>query len=111
MSQETQEAIVDRCKAFAYALACFDSVFSYMFKPNQEVEMEVDGPELEELLPKALGAWQNLKKRNQDGHKNIPPKVHALVQHLLEQFKEYHGIGDFDEQFVERSHQSGKKDM
>ena len=52
-----------------------------------------------------------MKEKYKDDCKNIPPKIHALVQHLLGQFKEYGGIGDFDEQFVERSHQSGKDDL
>jgi hypothetical protein len=89
----------------------FDTVFALMFKPNEDVDMPRDVLELEDALAKALDAWQKLKKTNQDGHKNIPPKVHALVQHLLDQFQEYGGIGDFDEQFVECSHQSGKRDM
>ena len=107
---ETRRAISDRCDAFCYALVCFDAVFSLMFRPNQEVK-DGDAKNLEDLLKKSLGAWTNLKETNQAGCKNIPPKVHAMVQHLLDQFKEYGGIGDFDEQFVERSHQSGKDDM
>jgi hypothetical protein len=111
MKLEMKAAIVDRCNALCYTLVCFDSIFSLMFKPNEKVEMEVDLPNLRLLLRKALVGWQSLKKVNKEGYKNIPPKVHALVQHLETQFEEYGGIGDFDEQFVERSHQSGKRDM
>ena len=111
MSVATKSAITDRCHAFCHALVCFDAVFSFMFTPNERVDMEVDLPRLEEWLRKALTAWQKLKTINRDNYKNIPPKVHALVQHLVDQFKNYGGIGDFDEQFVERSHQSGKRDL
>ena len=111
MSEETKESIRNRCEAFCHALVCFDGVFSLMFKANERVEMPGDAHMLQDLLGKSLLAWQNLRNRNKDGHKNIPPKVHALVQHLLDQFIEYGGIGDYDEQFVERSHQTGKDDL
>jgi hypothetical protein len=111
MLPETKISISSRCKCLCFALVCFDGVFSLMFTKNENVNVPVDSPKLAVLLEKALAAWQNLKKTNANGFKNIPPKVHALVQHLLGQFNEYHGIGDYDEQFVERSHQSGKKYM
>lgn len=111
LSAATKDAVSDRCSAFCHALVCFDSVFSLMFKANEKVNMEVDLPSLKVLVDKALCAWQALKNTNRDGFKNIPPKVHALVQHLADQFEAYGGVGDYDEQFVERSHQTGKKDM
>ena len=111
MLESCKIAISDCCDAFHFALVCFDSVFSLMFKANEEVVMEVDLPELQKLVDLAVVAWQELKKTNMDGFKNIPPKLHGLVQHLTTQFEKYGGIGDFDEQFVERSHQSGKDDM
>ena len=110
-SEVTKMGISDRCQAFCFALVCFNDVFSLMFTANEKVNMAVDHPKLQGLLEKGLMAWQNLKEDNKEGYKNIPPKLHALVQHLLGQFKEYGGIGDYDEQFVERSHQCGKKDM
>ena len=111
LSLETKESIVDRCTGLCYTLVCFDKVFGLMFKPNEKVDMVVDLDNLKKHLKLALAGWQGLKSKNTDGHKNIPPKVHALVQHVALQFEEYGGIGDFDEQFVERSHQAGKKDM
>lgn len=111
MAAATKEAVSARCRAFCFALVCFDSVFSLMFKENEEVNMAVDLPLLKDLLDKSLTAWGDLKNTNRYGSKNIPPKLHALVQHLADQFEEYGGVGDYDEQFVERSHQTGKRDM
>ena len=40
---------------------------------------------------------------------NITPKAHILFYHTLEQFKNYDGIADKVEDFVEKAHQQGKK--
>ena len=54
---------------------------------------------------KAIEAWRALK----DDKKNIPPKVHLLADHVVDVFIELGGLGDFDESFVERNHQRGKR--
>ena len=38
------------------------------------------------------------------------PKIHGMEDHLIEQMKQYKGIGDFTEDFVEQSHQVGVRD-
>ena len=40
---------------------------------------------------------------------NITPKAHILFVHTLDQYKRFGGIADMVEDFVEKSHQTGKK--
>merc|ERR1712183_67036 len=37
-------------------------------------------------------------------------RIHAIFMHLIEQMKKERGIGCFAEDFVEKSHQTGKKE-
>ena len=36
-------------------------------------------------------------------------KIHALEDHVIDQINEFHGIGDYAEDFIEQAHQFGKK--
>ena len=50
-----------------------------------------------------------LKKLWCDMKLNITPKAHVLFCHTLKQLKDYNGIADKVEDFVEKAHQDGKK--
>jgi hypothetical protein len=41
---------------------------------------------------------------------SVTPEAHASEDHCINQIKRYSGIGDYDEEFIERVHQLGKKD-
>jgi hypothetical protein len=59
--------------------------------------------ETRECCVKAMSLWRILTI-------SVTLKVHASEDHCIDQIKLYSGIGDYDEEFIERLHQLGKKD-
>ena len=104
-SEQVMKALLDRCGALQSALTTFDSLFSLINLPNKDVTAET-AVRIGEVLEKCVVYWLALK----DDNKHITPKLHALMKHLMSQTKALGGIGDYNEQFVERHHQSGKRD-
>ena len=95
MMENTKNEVAARCRSVRDALVIFDALFAIVFKDNEMVDMQADLPALEGLVQMALEAWTNLKDTNRRDGKNIPPKVHAIVQHLVDQFIEYGGAWGF----------------
>lgn len=92
-----------RASATASTLTLFDHLFLLMSTTASAVTDEL----LEQVhttADRAGQAWLALK----DGNDNMPPKIHLVGDHLFDLMIHYHGIGDFDESFVERNHQIGK---
>ena len=56
------------------------------------------------MVAAVLKMWRNLRFSTRG------TKLHGLEDHLVEQMVHYNGIGDFTEDFVEQSHQTGVRD-
>ena len=57
-----------------------------------------------QMVAAVLKMWRNLRFSTRG------TKLHGLEDHLVEQMVHYNGIGDFTEDFVEQSHQTGVRD-
>ena len=51
-----------------------------------------------------MTCWRNLRLSTK------MVKIHGIEDHLLDQIKDYGGIGDFIEDFIEQAHQFGMVD-
>ena len=51
-----------------------------------------------------MTCWRNLRLSTK------MVKIHGIEDHLLDQIKDYGGIGDFIEDFIEQAHQFGMLD-
>jgi hypothetical protein len=60
--------------------------------------------EAEDFSVKAMVIWKELAL-------SITLKVHATEDHCVNQRRIYRGLGELDEEFIERMHQSGVQDQ
>ena len=77
-----------------------DSIFALLRRPaptNEEIS------QLEEEIPYIKQLWRDNK------YLSITPKAHILFSHALAQYKCFGGVADKVEDFVEKSHQQGKR--
>jgi hypothetical protein len=100
--------LVDRCpneevqewvEKFKKILSVFDGIFSIARMSCGKVKDEHISS-LKNYITTAMKLWRGL------GH-SIAPKSHVLEDHLAEQIARFGGIGDFCEDFIEKSHQDG----
>lgn len=105
LSKEVREQIQMRMELFGTCLQQFDGFFSRVRKRTSEIE---DLPKLVEearaYLTAGIASWKKLGF-------SVTPKVHLLEDHVLVFMLKYGGLGDYDEEFVERSHQTGVRGM
>ncbi len=78
-------------------------VFDFVFSKARQPSGSIDAGDIENLQPFITTA---LKLYRELGLK-IPPKAHAIEDHLCEQLLRLKGTGDLGEDFVEQSHQDG----
>jgi hypothetical protein len=99
---------VDRCPntevdewiaKFKKNLSVFDGVFSIARMKCGTVHEE-HIVNLEQSIKTAMKLWRGLGN-------SVSPKPHAIEDHLVDQIRRFTGIGDFCEDFVEKSHQDG----
>ena len=100
--------LVDRCpneevqewvEKFKKIINVFDGIFSIARMNCGKVKDEHKSS-LKNYITTAMKLWRGL------GH-SIAPKSHVLEDHLAEQIARFGGIGDFCEDFIEKSHQDG----
>jgi len=85
---------------FKKILSVFDGIFSTARMSCGKVKDE-HIVSLRNYIGTAMKLWRGL------GHSTVAPKAHALEDHLAEQISRFGGIGDFCEDFIEKSHQDG----
>jgi hypothetical protein len=97
-----QAEIIDRCDRTATCLTLFDGLFSCIYKTTEQVDEDFDGAmaEVKEYAIKAIAAWRSLGL-------SVTLKAHCSEDHVCDQIRNFHGIGDYNEEFVERLHQDG----
>ena len=93
------DKVLQYTQRFHNCLQVFDFVFSKARQPSGSI----DAGDIENLQPFITTA---LKLYRELGLK-IPPKAHAIEDHLCEQLLRLKGTGDLGEDFVEQSHQDG----
>jgi hypothetical protein len=101
-SDYVKDEIGKRCDMMEHAFILFDGLFSIANKSNQAVDDD-DITQALAFAGKASQVWRLLREA-------VPPKLHAIQDHLYDQLRLYQGIVDFSEQFVEKRHQLGKRD-
>jgi hypothetical protein len=94
--------IVSRCDRTAACLTLFDGLFSSIYKTTEQVNDDVEGTmaEARDFSIKAMACWRSLGL-------SVTLKGHLAEDHVCDQIGVYHGIGDYNEEFVERLHQEG----
>jgi hypothetical protein len=94
--------IIDRCERTATCLTLFDGLFSSVYKTTEQINLDFEGTlaEARDFAKKAMAAWRSLGL-------SVTLKGHLVDDHVCWQICLYHGIGDYNEEFVERLHQEG----
>jgi hypothetical protein len=98
-----QEAeIINRCDRTATCLSLFDGLISHIYKTSEQVKADPEGTlaKAKEFSIKALASWRSLGL-------SVTLKAHACEDHVCNQIRDFGGIGDYNEEFVERLHQEG----
>jgi hypothetical protein len=97
-----EEEIIDRCNRTATCLTLFDGLFSSIYKTTEQVNEDFEGAlaEARDFATKAVASWRSLGL-------SVTLKAHIAEDHVCGQIRDYHGIGDYNEEFVERLHQEG----
>ena len=72
-----------------------------MQKPN-ELLSQKDKDNMKSFIRMTMKQWRALNM-------SVTVKAHVLESHLNDQIEYYHGIGDFNEEFIEQLHQKTKK--
>ena len=88
---------------FMNVLKVFDELFSLARTPSGKMTGDDTFHKLSERITESMRLWRGLGL-------NITPKAHAIEDHLFDQIRRLHGIGDLGEDFLEQSHQDGIKD-
>jgi hypothetical protein len=99
-SRCSNSEIIQWIHKFKKILSVFDGVFSVARKPSGTVTSEDQIAQLQASITTAMTLWQGLGL-------SLAPKPHAMEDHLVEQIRQFKGIGDLCEDFVEKSHQDG----
>ena len=81
----------------------FDSLFSLSRTLTGKITSEIID-KLEIVIDKTMTCWPNLRLSTK------MVKIHGIEDHLLDQIKDYGGIGDFIEDFIEQAHEFGMLD-
>ena len=91
------------CERYNQLGFLFDAVFSIARTQSGRLtnNMKYD---TRRYVKAALATWRSLRLSM------LGPKVHAIEDHLVSSMEEWHGIGDFIEDFVEKGHQQYLKD-
>jgi hypothetical protein len=94
--------IIDRCDRTATCLTLFDGLFSSIYTTTEQVNEDFEGTlaEARDYSKKAMASWRSLGL-------SVTLKGHLAEDHVCDQICLYHGIGDYNEEFVERLHQEG----
>jgi hypothetical protein len=101
VSEEIREEMRMRLDLYSTCLQQFDGFFSRLRIRKGEVkDLDVLVEETKTYLNAAMGSWRQLKL-------SVTPKLHLLEVHAIPFLKRLGGLGDFDEEFVERCHQIG----
>ena len=92
-----QEAeIADGCDWSATCLKVFDGFISYIYKTSEQVNEDVKGTMAKAMdySTKAMASWLPLGL-------SVTLKAHLSEDHVCNQMRDFKGIGDFNEDFVE----------
>ena len=81
----------------------FDSLFSLSRTLTDKITTVIID-KLETVIDQTMTYWRNLRLSTK------MVKIHGIEDHLLNQIKDYGGIGDFIEDFIEQAHQFGMLD-
>jgi hypothetical protein len=96
------EEIINRCDCTATCLILFDGLISQIYKTSEQVEADLEGTlaQTRDFSKKALSSWRSLGL-------SVTLKAHVCEDHICKQMQDLKGIGDYNEEFVERLHQEG----
>jgi hypothetical protein len=83
-------------------LTLFDGLISSIYKTTEQVNKNLEGTlaEVREFSMKAMDSWHSLGL-------SVTLKAHIAGDHVCGQICDYKGIGDYNEEFVDRLHQEG----
>jgi hypothetical protein len=93
------EEVEEWISRFKNILSVFDRIFSTA-QMNCGMVHDEHLLNLENSAVTAMKLWRGLGN-------SVSPKIHATEDYLVEQLRSLHGIGDFCEDFIEKSHQDG----
>jgi hypothetical protein len=94
--------IIDQCDRTATCLTLFDGLFSSIYKTTEQANKDFDGAlaEANDFSTKEVASWSSLGL-------SVTLKAHIAEDHVCGQIRDYKGIGDYNEEFVECLHQEG----
>ena len=95
------DEIEDMCNRYCDLFLLLEGVFHFMQKPN-ELLSQKDKDDMKSFIRMTMKQWRALNM-------SVTVKAHVLESHLNDQIEYYHGIGDFNEEFIEQLHQKTKK--
>jgi hypothetical protein len=85
------------------SLRVYDAIFSTARQPSGTIkDDELD--QLDLFVLEGMKLWRALDCTT------TAPKPHAIEDHLIDQIRQFEGIGEFTEDFVEQAHQDGIRD-
>ena len=93
--------IKDMCDRYRDLFLLLEGVFHFMQKPNELLSQQ-DKDDMKRFIRMTMKQWRALNM-------SVTVKAHVLESHLNNQIEHYHGIGDFNEEFIEQLHQETKK--
>jgi molybdate-binding protein len=84
----------------ATCLTLFDDLISSIDKTTEQVNEDLEGALAEgrDFSMKVMASWHSLGL-------SVKLKAHIAEDHVCDQICDYKGIGDYNEEFVERLHQ------
>jgi hypothetical protein len=94
--------IIDRCGCTVTCLTLYNGRFSSIYKTTEQVNDNFEGTmtEARDFSAKVMASWCSLGL-------SVTLKGHLAEDHVFDQIGVYHGIGDYNEEFVECLHQEG----
>jgi len=95
------DEIEDMCNRYRDLFLLLEGVFDFMQKPNEPLS-EKDKEDMKRFIKMTMKQWRALNM-------SVTVKAHVLETQLNDQIEYYHGIGDLNEEFVEKLHQETKK--
>ena len=95
----TGRQIRDKCKEYGKLTTLLDGAFSMLRLTDASDD---DCNKAAQYISKAMTLWRKLGF-------SVTPKAHILEDHAVKQMRRLGGLGDYLEDFIELSHQSGKR--
>mmetsp|Transcript_26182 Transcript_26182/g.38989 ORF Transcript_26182/g.38989 Transcript_26182/m.38989 type:complete len:280 (-) Transcript_26182:4-843(-) len=100
-SDDMKDEIISMCGHYRTLFELLEGATHFLRKPNGSITDE-DIEKFKEFVAAVMQKWRALSL-------SVTVKAHVLETHALYQMEQYHGVGDFIEEFLEQLHQYTKR--